>query len=74
VWAELRVVAEELRQELPNGDITKEVTKVVDADDRPSKDRVNELLSEANTVLGRIRFVNGELDELEDGSIVVIED
>jgi len=73
-WAELQAVAEELRQELPNANVTDEVTTVVDADDRPSEDRVTELLSDANTVLGRIRAANETLDELEDGDIVLIEE
>ncbi|WP_353635631.1 hypothetical protein ABSL23_16955 (plasmid) [Halobacterium sp. NMX12-1] len=73
-WAELQMVAEELRQELPNADVTDEVTSAVDAESRPSENRVTELLSDANTVLGRKRAVNETLDELDDGSIVVIED
>ena len=73
-WAKLQTVAEELRQELPNADVTDEVTKVVDADDRPTEERVNELLSESETVLERIRNVNDRLDSLDDGSIVLLED
>jgi hypothetical protein len=73
-WAELQAVAEELRQELPNADITDEVTMVVDADERPSEERVTELLSDANTVLDRIRAVNEGLDELEEGNIVLLEE
>ncbi|NHX41923.1 MULTISPECIES: hypothetical protein [Haloarcula] len=72
-WAELQMVAEELRQELPNADVTEEVTTAVDADDRPSEERVNELLSGARTVLDRIRGVKGQLDDLEEGSIVLLE-
>jgi len=72
-WAELRMVAEALRQELPNADVTDDVTSVVDADERPSEERVNELLSEAKTVLKRIRDVKERLDGLEDGSIVLLE-
>jgi hypothetical protein len=73
-WAELQMVAEELRQELPNADVTDEVTSAVDAESRPSENRVTEFLSDANTVLGRRRTVNETLDELDDRSIVVIED
>ncbi|MFC7074432.1 hypothetical protein ACFQJ7_08255 [Halovenus rubra] len=72
-WAELQRVAEELRQELPNATITDEVTDVVDADERPTEDRVSELLSEAETVLNRMRTVQEELDELSDESIVLID-
>ncbi|QLC34352.1 hypothetical protein EFA46_009075 [Halarchaeum sp. CBA1220] len=73
-WAELQMVAEELRQELPNADVTDEVTSAVDADERPSEDRVNELLSESKTVLERIQSVKNRLDGLEDGSIVLVEE
>ena len=73
-WAELQTVAEALCQELPNADVTDEVTSAVDAESRPSEDRVSNLLSDANTVLGRKRTVNETLDDLDDGSIVVIED
>ncbi|WP_254526165.1 hypothetical protein [Natrinema caseinilyticum] len=73
VWAELQRVAEELRQELPNATITDEVTSVVDADDRPTDDRVSELLAEAEELLNRIRAVKDELDEIDEESIVLIE-
>jgi len=72
VWAELQRVAEELRQELPNATITDQVTAVVDADDRPTEDRSEELLSEARTVLDRMRSLEDRLDELPDNSIVLI--
>ncbi|WP_137286988.1 hypothetical protein [Halorussus salinisoli] len=72
-WADLQAVAEELRRELPNADVTDEVTSVVDADDGPSEERVNELLTESKTVLERIRGVKERLDGLDDGSIVLLE-
>jgi hypothetical protein len=72
-WAELQIVAEELRQELPNATVTDEVTSAVDADERPSEERVNELLSESRTVLERIQTVNDYLNQLEDSSIVLID-
>ncbi|SEO75734.1 hypothetical protein SAMN05216388_101856 [Halorientalis persicus] len=72
-WAKLQTVAEELRQELPNATVTDEVTAAVDADERPTEERVNELLSEAETVLERIRGVKERLDGLEDGRIVLLE-
>jgi hypothetical protein len=71
-WAELEMVAEELRQELPNAEVTDAVTAAVDADERPSKEPVNELLSEAKNVLERIQSVKEQLDGLEDGSIVLL--
>jgi hypothetical protein len=67
------MVAEELRQELPNADVTDEVTGVVDADKRPSEERVNELLSDSKAVLERIREVKGGLDGLSEGDFVLIE-
>ncbi len=73
VWDELQRVAEELRLELPNAAVTDEVTGIVDADERPSEERAGELVSEAETVLARIGAVREELDNLEDGSIVLIE-
>ncbi|WP_248897123.1 hypothetical protein [Haloplanus halobius] len=73
-WAELQAAAEELRQELPNAEVTDEVTAAVDADEKPSEERVNELLSESEAVLERIRNVTERLDGLEDGSIVLIDD
>jgi len=73
-WAELQCVAEELRQELPNATITDEVTAVVDADERPTEDRSEELLSEAKTVLNRMRTVQEDLDGLSDESIVLIDE
>jgi hypothetical protein len=72
-WAELQAVADELRQELPNADVTDEVTAAVDADERPSEERVTELLSESNTVLERIRDLKERLDGLDEGSIVLLE-
>lgn len=72
-WQQLQVVAEDLRQELPNADITDEVTDAVDADDRPRESRAAELLDEAETVLERIRTVREQMDKLEDGSIVLID-
>lgn len=72
-WAELQHVAEDLRQELPNATVTDEVTSVVDSDDRPTEERTAELLSEANTVLERMRTVQKQLDDLEENAIVLID-
>jgi len=72
-WATLQRVAEELRQELPNSTVTNKVTSVLDADERPTEDRTTELLSEANTVLERMRTVQEKLDSLNENDIVVIE-
>ncbi|WP_245545399.1 hypothetical protein [Halomicrobium katesii] len=73
VWAELQTVAEELHQELPNATVTDDVTAIVDEDERPSEERVNELLSESKTVLERSRAFKERLDGLDEGSIVLVE-
>ncbi|WP_415383021.1 hypothetical protein [Halosimplex sp. TS25] len=73
VWAELQRVAEDLRQELPNAKVTDEVTTVVDADERPTEERSEELLSEAKTILERMRTMQEELDGLDDDDIVLID-
>jgi hypothetical protein len=72
-WANLLSVAEELREDLPNAEITDTVTAAVDADERPSEARTSELLSEATTILERMRTAQQRLDDLDDGDIVLIE-
>ncbi|AZH24851.1 hypothetical protein [Haloplanus aerogenes] len=74
IWTELQRVAEELRQELPNADVTDDVTGVVDADDRPTDERATELLDESEKLLARIREVRAALDDVDDGDIVLIEE
>ncbi|MUV56613.1 hypothetical protein [Halogeometricum sp. CBA1124] len=73
-WAELQRVAEELRQELPNAAVTDEVTGIVDTDDRPSEERATEFLDESEKLLARIREVRETLDDVDEGSIVLIEE
>jgi hypothetical protein len=73
VWSDLLSVAEDLRQELPNADITDEVTEAVAGDDRPTDDQAAELLDEAEKLLARIREVNDTLNSVDAGSIVLIE-
>ncbi|WP_158293755.1 hypothetical protein, partial [Halorubrum sp. SP3] len=73
-WERLKYAADELREELPNADITQTVTRIVDADDRPGEERAEELLREANDLLDRLRSVNERLDSLDEDSIVIIED
>ncbi|MFC5973963.1 hypothetical protein ACFPYI_21800 [Halomarina salina] len=73
-WAELQLVAEELRQELPNAAITDDVTGLVDADDRPTDERATELLDESEKLLTRIREAKQTLDDVDDGGIVLIEE
>jgi hypothetical protein len=74
VWSDLLSVAEDLRQELPDADITDQVTESIAGDDRPTEDQAAELLDEAETLLSRIREVNDALDSVDDGSIVLIEE
>ncbi|AGN01216.1 hypothetical protein L593_06345 [Salinarchaeum sp. Harcht-Bsk1] len=73
-WAALLRITEELRQNHPAAEITDEVTAAVDGNERPDAERVTELLEGARPVLERINRVTERLDELEDGSIVLIED
>ena len=73
-WAKLQRVAEELRQELPNAAITDEITGLVDGDDRPTSEQATELHNEAETMLSRIREVKTELDNADEGSIVLIDE
>ncbi|MCO8245353.1 hypothetical protein [Haladaptatus sp. AB643] len=73
VWGDLRHIAEELRQELPNTNVTNEVTAFVDANDRPTDKRATELLDEAEELLARMRKIREALDDVEEGSIVLIE-
>ncbi|RAW45816.1 hypothetical protein DQW50_07320 [Halorubrum sp. 48-1-W] len=72
-WKTLQERGNELRVELPNADVTDEVTTALEAEERPDEARVEELLAEAGTLLERVRGVRETLDGLEDGSIVVIE-
>ena len=73
VWEDLKSIAGELRQELPNAAVTDEVTQLVDEDDRPPEDQATELLEEAESLLARIREVKEQLDTAEEGSITIIE-
>jgi HPt (histidine-containing phosphotransfer) domain-containing protein len=72
-WSELQRVAERLKQNLPNADITDEVTTAVEAESRPTDERASTLLEEATDVLDRLNHVQEELDELDSGSIVIID-
>ena len=72
-WAELKRRAEDLRQELPDAAITDAVDAAVSGGERPSKARTGELLDEADAMLDRLRTVQQRLDELEDGSVVLID-
>jgi phage shock protein A len=74
VWVELQRIADDLSQTLPNASITDDVTAAVDAEDRPSEDRARELLSAGKEVLARKREIDERLDQLEDGSIVLIDE
>jgi predicted RNase H-like HicB family nuclease len=71
-WEALEGLAPSLREEIPHTAITDEVTSALDGEDRPSEERASELLTEAQTILKRVRTVQAEFDELDDGSIVLI--
>ncbi len=74
VWEDLKAIAGELNQELPNAALTEEVTTLVEKDDRPTDDQATALLEESEQLVARIRAVENTLDDLEEGSIVLIED
>jgi len=51
------------------------VTAAVDADDRPTDERATELLWRSREkLLSRIRAVRDALDDVDEGSIVLIEE
>jgi hypothetical protein len=72
-WEQLKRRGEDLRQELPEADITDRVDAAISGGERPSKARTRELLEDADAVLDRMRTVQARLDELEDGSVVRID-
>jgi len=74
VWEDLKAIAGKLQQELPNATVTDEVTELVNDGDRPTDDQATELLEEAESLLTRIREVKEQLDMIEEGSIVMIEE
>jgi hypothetical protein len=73
LWKTLQERGNELRAELPNADITDDVTAALEAGERPEEARVEELVTEAETLLERIQDVRDSLDGLEDRRIVLIE-
>ncbi len=73
LWKTLQERGNDLRAELPNADVTDDVTAALEAEERPDEGRVEELVAEAETLLDRIRTVRETLDDLEDESIVLIE-
>jgi hypothetical protein len=74
IWGKLQAIATDLRQELPNADVTDEVTTLVETDDRPDEKRATELLEEAEKLLERIHNAKAQLDDSPDGSVVVLEE
>ncbi|MEF8777619.1 MAG: hypothetical protein V5A36_01775, partial [Natronomonas sp.] len=74
IWGELQAIATDLRQELPNADVTDEVMTLVETDDRPDEKRATELLEKAEELLERVRNAKAQLDDSADGSIVVLEE
>ena len=71
-WAELQTIEENLSQEVPNADITDQVTAAIEADERPDEERVMELISESKTVLRRIGDLKQKISDT-DSEIVLIE-
>jgi len=73
LWKTLQERGNELRAELPNADVTDDVTAALEAEERPAEARVEALVDDAETLLDRVRTVREALDGLDDESIVLIE-
>ncbi|WP_323676880.1 hypothetical protein [Halorubellus sp. PRR65] len=73
----LEELAGELQAEYPTHDLTEEVVNAVEGESPPSDERVGDLIEEAEQLLGgvdkQLRQIRETMDELEDGSVVVIE-
>ena len=70
----LEELADELQSEYPDHDLTEEVVEAVAGTSPPSKERVGELIEEAEQLLdGQLRQIRETMDELPDGSVVLIE-
>ncbi|WP_255191909.1 hypothetical protein [Natronobeatus ordinarius] len=68
----LTTVGRDLEGKLPNADLTREVSQALKSEEL-TEDRAAELLSAAETVLDRLGALEEQLDNLEDGSVVLIE-
>ncbi|AEH35606.1 hypothetical protein [Halopiger xanaduensis] len=73
----LEELASELQSEYPDHDLTQEVVDAVEGTSPPSEERVGELIEEAEQLLDgvdeQLRRIRETMDELEDGSVVLVE-
>ena len=73
----LKELAEELQAEYPDHDTTDEITEAVGSGSLPSDDRVRELIDDAERLLEggskQLREFQEAIDDLDEGSVVVVE-
>ena len=73
----LEELASELQSEYPDYDLTQEVVDAVEETSPPSEERVGELIEDAEQLLDgvdeQLRRIRETMDELPDGSVMVIE-
>jgi hypothetical protein len=74
LYERLEELASELQSEYPDYDLTQEVIGVVEGTSPPSEERMGELIEDAEQLLdGQLRQILETMDELSDGSVVMIE-
>jgi hypothetical protein len=74
LYERLEELASELQSEYPDYDLTQEVIGVVEGTSPPSEERMGELIEDAEQLLdGQLRRILDTMDELSDGSVVMIE-
>ncbi|OYR72645.1 hypothetical protein [Halorubrum ezzemoulense] len=74
LYERLEELASELQSEYPDYDLTQEVIGVVEGTSPPSEERMGELIEDAEQLLdGQLRRILETMDELSDGSVVMIE-
>ncbi|MCF2164515.1 hypothetical protein [Halobacterium salinarum] len=73
----LAELVDELQAEYPDHELTMEVVDIVEGSSPPSDDRVGELIEEAERLLAgvdeQLRQIREMMDDLEDGSVVLVE-
>jgi len=73
----LEELADKLQSEYPDHDLTEEVVKAVEGTSPPSEERAGELIEDAEQLLDgvdeQLRRIRETMDELPDGSVMMIE-
>jgi len=73
-WGQLEDISDRLNRDLPNADLTAEVSDMITAgSEEYAESTVEETLSEAKTLLERWETLESQLDELPAGTTVRIE-